>query len=99
MSGICQIHVILRHMTGIYTCHIPQKLKFLQVPVENYNKILLLLRLRTAHSSLDTRLAHISPAQYLQVGPHKPFDLQHRLTIGHQPNAFLKTLLPCQEEG
>ena len=43
------------------------------------------------------RLAHISPVQYL--GPHKPFDLQHRITICHQPNAFLKTLLPSQEEG
>ena len=56
-----------------------------------------LTRLRNAHSSLDMRLAHISPVQYL--GPHKPFDLHHRLTIRHQPNAFLKTLLPSQEEG
>jgi hypothetical protein len=43
------------------------------------------------------RLAHISPVQYLE--PHKALDLQHCLTIGHQPNAFLKTLLPSQEEG
>ena len=56
-----------------------------------------IIRLRAAYPSLDSRLTHISPVQY--SGPHKPFDLHHRLTIGHQPNAFLKTLLPTQEEG
>jgi hypothetical protein len=35
---------------------------------------------------------------YLQyTGPHNPFDLHHKFTIRHQPNTFLKTLLPIQE--
>jgi hypothetical protein len=54
------------------------------------------IRLRQAYPFLDTRLTHISPIQY--TGPHKPFDLHHKITIRHQPNAFLKTLLPTQEE-
>ena len=56
-----------------------------------------LLRLRTAFSSLDTRLAHISPTEY--TGNHTPFDIHHKIHIGHQPNAFLKTFLPTQQEG
>ncbi len=55
-----------------------------------------LLRLRQAYHSLDTRLAHLSPLQY--TGPHKPFDLHHKITIRHQPNAFLKTILPTHED-
>jgi hypothetical protein len=54
------------------------------------------IRLRQAYPSLDTRLTHVSPIQY--TGPHKPFDLHHKITIRHQPYAFLKTLLPIQEE-
>jgi hypothetical protein len=57
---------------------------------------LLRLRLRQAYHSLDTRLAHLSPLQY--TGPHKPFDLHHKITIRHQPNAFLKTILPTHED-
>jgi hypothetical protein len=55
-----------------------------------------LLRLRQAYHSLDTRLAHLSPLQY--TGPHKPFDLHYKITIRHQPNAFLKTILPTHED-
>jgi hypothetical protein len=55
-----------------------------------------LIRLCQAYPSLDTRLTHVSPIQY--TGPHKPFDLHHKITIQHQPNAFLKTLLPIQED-
>jgi hypothetical protein len=40
--------------------------------------------------------AYLSPVQF--SGTHKPFDLPHKLVIGHQPNAFLKTFLPRQEE-
>jgi hypothetical protein len=53
------------------------------------------IRLCQAYPFLDTRLTHISPIQY--TGPHKPFHLHHEITIRHQPNAFLKTLLPIQE--
>jgi hypothetical protein len=45
---------------------------------------------------LVRQLTHISPIQY--TGPHKPFDLHHKITIRHQPNTFLTTLLPIQEE-
>ena len=57
-----------------------------------------LLLLREAYPSLDKRLAHMSLVQY--TGGHKPFDLPNNLkiVIGHQPNAFLKTLLYTQEE-
>jgi hypothetical protein len=54
------------------------------------------LRQLEAYPFIDTRLTHISPIQY--TGPHKPFDLHHKITFRHQPNAFLKTLLPIQEE-
>ena len=56
-----------------------------------------LQRLRAAYPSLDQRLAHLSPVQ-LQ-GSHKPFDLNHRLQIKHQPNAFLKSCLSSSAEG
>ena len=56
-----------------------------------------LVRLRAAYPSLDRRLAHLSPVTLL--GDHKPFDLHHKLAIIHQPNAFLKTLLPSIDEG
>ncbi len=56
-----------------------------------------LLRQCTAYSSLNTCLAHISPAQY--TGNHAPFDIHHKVSIGHQLNAFLKTFLPTQQEG
>ena len=55
-----------------------------------------LFRLREAYPALAKRLDHLSPVQY--SGAHKPFDLPHKLVIGHQPNAFLKTLLPRQDE-
>jgi hypothetical protein len=55
-----------------------------------------LLLLRQAYHSLFTRLAHLSPLQY--IDPHKPFDLHHKITIRHQPSAFLKTLLPTHED-
>ena len=55
-----------------------------------------LIRLREAYPALAKRLDHLSPVQY--SGAHKPFDLPHKLVIGHQPNAFLKTLLPRQDE-
>ena len=51
-----------------------------------------LLRLREAYPSLDSRLTHLSPVQY--TGSHKPFDSPSNLVMSHQPNAFLKTLLP-----
>ena len=38
----------------------------------------------------------MSPVQY--NGAHKPFDVPHKIVIVHHPNAFLKTLLPTQEE-
>jgi hypothetical protein len=39
-----------------------------------------------AYPSLDTRLAHISSTQYIDI--RKPFDLHHKITIRDQPNAF-----------
>jgi hypothetical protein len=56
-----------------------------------------LIRLHAAYQSLDMRLQHLSPVEY--TGSHKPFDLNPKLTIRHQPNAFLKTFLPVQDEG
>jgi hypothetical protein len=55
-----------------------------------------LLRLCQAYPPLATRLAHLSPARF--TGGHKPFDLPHKLVFQHQPNAFLKTFLPIQED-
>ncbi len=37
------------------------------------------IRLRQADPFIDTRLTHISPIQY--TGPHKPFDLHHKITL------------------
>ena len=54
------------------------------------------LRLRAAYPSLDTRLQHLFPIQY--TGSHKPFDINPKITIRHQPNAFLKTFWPVQEK-
>jgi hypothetical protein len=56
-----------------------------------------LIRLRTAYPSLHKRLEHLSPIEY--NGSHKPFDLNPKTTIRHQPNAFLKTFFPVQDEG
>jgi hypothetical protein len=55
-----------------------------------------LLRFLEAYPALAKRLDHLSPVQY--PGVHKPFDLPHKLVIGHLPNAFLKTLLPRQDK-
>ena len=56
-----------------------------------------LIRLRAAYQSVDTRLQHLSLVEY--TGSHKPFDLNPKLTIRHQPNAFIKTFWPVQDEG
>ncbi len=38
-----------------------------------------LIQLSEAYPSLDTRLAHVSLTQH--TGPHKPFDLYHKITV------------------
>jgi hypothetical protein len=51
--------------------------------------------LRTAYRPLETRLAHLAPAEY--KGPNQPFDLNPKKVIKLQPYTFIKTILPTKE--
>ena len=46
---------------------------------------------------MDARLGHLKFS--LLKSPHQPLDIPDACVIKHQPNAFLKTFLPAQEEG